>query len=102
MTNITSIAFLDKLRMDFFLKDSQAVLHLEFAQTIMHDLEIINKDDLVALLKKFLEVNKIPVGDIIIILSDNLFFMKDFPPLPLNQQKLEVEKYIDIVPFENI
>lgn len=88
--------------MDYFIKDSGVVLQAQFPPTIINDAEVINRDELLTFIKNFVEFNKIVVGELILVLSDALFFMKDFPALPLNQQKIEIEKYIDIVPFENI
>src|SRR5437588_516351 len=102
MTKSTSILYIDRTKMDLFLKDSQALFHLEMPTTVLKNIEVMNKDELAAMIKNFIETNKIPPGEIYFVLADTLFFMKDFSLMAAPAEKLEIEKYLDIVPFENI
>ncbi len=88
--------------LDFYSSKSTNGAHLDFAQTSVRDLELINKVELVEKIKSFVDQNKIPPSNIIIVLSDSVYFEKDFLDLPIDQQDIAVNNFLENVPFESV
>ncbi len=124
MTTSTGIIFLQKDKFDFYSPGLTKIIEFRFVPEIIRDLEIINAELLENLIKIFVDNNKITPSELIIILSDNACFLKDFvsPPivsgipsegnsstqsLPINNEaskkmQEDINAFIDNVPFENV
>ncbi len=123
MTAGTGIIFLQKDKFDFYSPGQVKIVEFRFVPEIIRDLEIINAELLENLIKIFVDSNKIVPSELIIVLSDNASFIKDFvaapsfpPPSAGNnaaqsqtvnneisdKHQEEIRSFIDHVPFENV
>jgi hypothetical protein len=124
MTQGQGIIFLQKDKFDFYSPGLAKIIEFRFVPEIIRDLEVVNSELLDNLIKLFVASNKIPPTELIIILSDNTCFMKDFPAIqaqnqntqqsgqqgspvtPVQQQAGEIDEKIrdfaENVPFERV
>lgn len=79
-----------------------SLIRFEFPQNTVRDLDVINKDLLNKHIKLFIDTNKIQPANLIIILSPNVIFEKDFPVMEENKLEQEIQKFLDNIPFENV
>lgn len=124
MTAGTGIIFLQKDKFDFYSPGLIKIIEFRFVPEIIRDQEIINAELLENLIKIFVDNNKIIPSELVIVLSDNASFIKDFvsppsaPTLPVgvspsaqpqvvnneSSEKVQedIKAFIDHVPFENV
>ena len=88
----------------FFLYDDKTkrIFQLGFRPEIARDFEIINSDQLNLDIKSFVESNKIAPIPLIMVVSHDMFFERDFPALTKEQQAAETQRFLDNIPFEVI
>lgn len=96
------IIYLDKARFDLYDGGRKAIFRFTFKSEVARDFEIVNKDQLYSQIKSFVESNKLLHSPLIIILSKSTLFEKDFTSIPKEQQEVEVQKFLDNMPFEII
>lgn len=97
----TAIFFIDKNKTTF-LSNSQSSLNLTFPKDIYSHLELISREKLKEFIDKFLEDNKIQPGILYIILGEDATFEKDITEVTKLEKSIEIQKFLDIVPFESI
>lgn len=78
MTEKTGVIFLQKDKFDVFQPLIGKVSEFRFVPEIIRDLEVVNQELLENLIKLFITNNKIDPSEMIIVLSDNVSFLKDF------------------------
>lgn len=99
---MTGILYLAKNGLALYDEKTKGIFHLAFKSEVVKDLEIINLDQLNLNIKSFVDSNKIIPSALIMVVSHNMFFEKDFPPLSKEQQVNETQKFLDNIPFEVI
>lgn len=99
---MTGLIYLAKNGIALYDDKTKRVFQLNFGQEVAKDLEIANPDQLNLHIKSFVSANKIIPSALIMIVSHNMFFEKDIPILPKEQQDIETQKFLDNVPFETI
>lgn len=99
---MTGILYLAKNSIALFDEKTKGIFRLNFQPLVVKDLEIINPDQLALNIKSLVESNKIIPSALIMVVSNNMFFEKDFPPLSKEQQVIETQKFLDNIPFEDI
>jgi hypothetical protein len=102
----TGILLLHKEKFDFYSSAFGRVVEFKFIPEIIRDFDVVNAELLENLIKLFIESNKLPKGELVIVVSDNASFIKDiFPSGPngvqVNVQE-ETNKFIDSVPFDEV
>jgi hypothetical protein len=106
MTQGTGIILLHKEKFDFYSPLFGKIVEFKFVPEIIRDFDVANSELLENLIKLFVESNKIPKSELIIVISDNASFIKDiFPTNPAGQKqdiKEETDKFIDSVPFDEV
>lgn len=99
---MTGIIYLNKNGLTLYDDKTKRIFQLNFKPEIVKDLEIVNLDQLNLHIKSLIDSNKIAPNPAVMIVSRNMFFEKDFPPLTKEQQAIETQKFLDNVPFETI
>lgn len=97
-----AIFYIDKNKGTFFTNSLPSALELIFPKEVLSHLEIVNAQKLDELISKFIESKKIPPCQIFIILGENTTFEKDITDIPRIERNVEIQKFLDIVPFEEI
>jgi hypothetical protein len=95
------------------------VARFHFTQDIVMHSDVLNKEQLSGLISTFIQLNKIVGSSTIIVLSDDIIYVKDFPiqqkppsqgqapnqkqePIDDKIPQEEVQKFLEIVPFEEV
>jgi hypothetical protein len=99
---MTGLLYLAKNSIALYDEKTKGIFRLNFLPLVVKDLEIINRDQLGLNIKTLVESNKIIPSALIMVVSNNMFFEKDFPPLSKEQQVIETQKFLDNIPFEDI
>lgn len=106
MAENTGIILLHKEKFDYYSILYGKVLEFKFIPEIIRDFDLVNSELLENLIKLFIESNKIPKSELLIIVSDNASFVKDITTsAPTGQQanlQEETSKFIDSVPFDEV
>jgi hypothetical protein len=76
-------------------------LSLKFSSDLVTNLEIVNASGLSALIRQFIEANKIKPGNAVFILSENVYFEKNYPGPALPAQK-EMDDFVDSIPLSAV
>lgn len=121
MTTKTGVIYLQKDKFQIISPFLNAVLEFRFTPAMVQDLDVLNDELLEATVKDFVTKSKIPPSNLIIILSDNAYFLKDFPfaapppakpepgkpPVPVKKTSVEdlqpqIDLFVEHVPYENV
>lgn len=94
--------YLDKNGFYFYESGLTLVVSLAFLATSVKDMDVINGASLINQIKSFVEQYHLTPASILIILSPNITFEKDFVGISRESAKEEVEKFIDTVPFDSV
>lgn len=96
------VVFLDRQRFDLYCEEQNQTYHFDLSSYVAN-LEIINIEDLRNQIKNFVETSKITPGNITIVLSESILFVKGLPQGIENEDEdTQVQKFIDSVPFEHV
>jgi len=96
----TIVCYIDKNKALFYKDADGSMLRMDFPQNIIFDQELTGREKLEHLIESFLETNKLGKGNIIFIYAPNVTIEKDFPDEPLGNKNEEIQKFIDMIPFE--
>ena len=96
------VVFIDKNRLELFSKDLTSIVTMEITPDLIKDMEVINKDDLKAKIVSFINQNKIPPSNLVLVLSDNLCFTHEVPEAAFNNNNEVFAQYLEYIPFENV
>lgn len=98
----TIVCYIDKVKALFYQDIDGSMLQMNFPPDVITDQELTSREKLENLIEQFLETNKFVKGNIIFIYAQDIIIEKDFPDeLPGNMND-EIQKFIDMVPFEEV
>lgn len=92
-------------RTGFYYKDStkdSPVLHYGFPPTVVSDLDVIDSKALTESIKVFITDNKLAAKECVIVVSESVYFEKDYAGITKEQEQPVTQLFIDSVPFENV
>ena len=121
------VLFLDRTGFSVFQGTLVNIVKLPFSQEIVSNLEVINRDQLFALISSFIDKNRINSSILIVLLADSVVYEKDLSKIlpkpqslpannanPLSNQKAidfmnreqqiktEIQNFLQNIPFEDI
>ena len=99
---MTGIIYLNKNGFALFDDKTKGVFQFNFKSEVAKDLEVISIDQLKLQIKSFVESNKITPSGLIMVISQSMLFEKDFALLPKEQLEIEIQKFLDNIPFEHV
>lgn len=100
-----SQAILYVQRNGIYYKDDtkeSSVLHYNFLPAAIYDLDIINSKILADSIKTFIANNKIAASECVVIISESVYFEKDYIGITKEEELPATQLFIDSVPFENV
>ncbi|MCL4338332.1 LytR C-terminal domain-containing protein [Patescibacteria group bacterium] len=97
-----AIVYLNRQQLIFFGSTITSPIKLDIPETVVHNMEIINRDEFNILIKAFIEFYKIMPSRLIVVISHDIYFEKDFPHLKENVVSDNMQQFLDMIPFENI
>ena len=98
----TIVCYIDKDKALFYQDVDGSMLQMDFPPDIISDQELTGREKLEQLIKSFLETNKLGKGNIIFIYAPNVTIEKDFPDELARNKNEEIQKFIDMIPFEEV
>lgn len=103
----TTILFIDRDGFDVFRETFTNIPRFDFTTETVSNLDVVNKELLLNLISAFIQTNKIPSSNLIIVLSQNIIYEKDLqkPELTADggeKQEEGVRNFIENVPFEEV
>lgn len=96
-----NIVYLFRDGFDYYGSQMSGGIRFIFPKTSVSDLDVLNKQELKDAIKSFIDQNQILVGNYIIVVSERVYFEKDFLNIAAEQQNSVLQSYLDTVPFEN-
>ena len=110
----TGVVYLMKDKLQYFSPYDGKIFEFRFAPEIIRDLDVINGSLLENYIKGFIMNSKIAPANLVFVLAENTYFMKDFSTL--SQQKnannertvtrellqKSAEEFVEHVPFDNV
>jgi len=114
MIEKTSVIYLQKDKFQFFVSSYGKVIEFRFVPEIIRDLDVVNSELLENLIKVFVTNSKIVPSNLIFVLAENTYFIKDFvPPVPIKGTaapspvsaeilQKQADEFIEHVPFDNV
>lgn len=93
------VFYIDSSRAIFYEGILNTAVALDFPTDVISDLEVINRKKLEDLLASFIQTHKISPQPVIILLSNQITFEKDFEE---NSAELErsINEFLELIPFE--
>lgn len=122
MTARPGVLYLLRDRFQLYSPFLRQIVEFKFTSEMVLDLDVLNGELFEEQVKTFVTNGKIPPGDIIIVLSDNAYFVKDIastpppsaqsqkpgqqvpPPPPVSVKDLQpqIDLFVEHVPYENV
>lgn len=98
------VIYIDKNKALFYFEKTKQILQLDIPPGIVSDLELVNKDQLEELIDGFIQSNNLKDRklDAIVVLSKASSFEKDFTQGLPKEKEAEIQRFIDIVPLEEV
>lgn len=102
------ILFIDRNGFNVYQDVLTNIPKFNFTLDLVSNLDVVNEEQLTKLLGTFIQINKIVPGNLAVILSDNVIYIKDLvnpaqKPAPVQNSKTdEVQSFLEDVPFEDV
>ncbi len=99
-----AVAYIDVNKILFYVKDTKNNLQLDLPSDVISDLEIVGRDKFDQLIDTFFQIDSLKnMGfDVILVFSQGTTFEKDFTEDTTKVKYEEIQKFLDMVPFEDV
>lgn len=97
-----AVLYIDRNQAMFYMDGMAAAIPIVFPPGTISDLEVLNREKLTAMLQAFIEINSITPKNIIMVLAKSITFEKDIPLENEAQTLEEMQKFLDVIPFEQV
>jgi hypothetical protein len=94
------VLYVDRNSLAFYSKAAQKPCVLNVGPEIVKDMEVVSPEQLVQALSYWMDSNKILACDVVIVLSETVYFEHAVQSLAGEESDKEIEMYLDTVPFE--
>jgi len=100
----SAVVFLDSDEILFYEKNTKNYLQQDLPSDIVSDLEIVGRDRFDQLIDAFFQTDSLKniEFDVILVFSQQTTFEKDFEEGTTKVKYEEIQKFLDMVPFEDI
>jgi hypothetical protein len=95
------ILYIDRNRIQLFGGSLTGIVTIEIPDAIVSDVDIIRKDDIYTLIKQCVKQYALS-GQLVIVLSQAIYFEKLFPNIDSPQTESDILKFFDSVPYESV
>src|SRR3989338_1499738 len=97
-----TIVFIHKDKLEYFDEVQSKIFQFIFQPNLIQDLEVVDVDQLNVQLKSFIETNKLTVAKILFVIAEAIIFEKTFQLVANANKDLEIQKYLENIPFEHV
>jgi len=94
------VCYIDKGKALIYQSTIGSISQINFPPDVISDQELINRETFEQLIESFLETNKLEKGNVIFIYSPNITIEKDFPGELAESKNEQIQKFINMIPFE--
>lgn len=100
----TAVVFVDSNKILFYAKNTKNNLQLDLPSDVVLDLEVVGRDKFDQLIDTFFQTDSLKKieFDVILVFSQQVTFEKDFEDAAIKVKSEEIQKFLDMVPFEDI
>lgn len=102
MTKNRALIFIHKDKFEYYDQVQSKIFQFVFQPTVFQDLELVDSEQLNLQLKTFITTNKLAPASILFIISDAIIFEKVFVLTPATNKDLEIQKFLENIPFEHV
>lgn len=104
------VLYLKRNGFELYQQSLSATILFAFEPSVVKDLDIINKEQLILQVADFITKNNLPQASLVILLSHTVIFEKDIgkneaavePEKQKEEETHAIQTFLDAVPFENI
>ncbi len=96
------VCYIDNNKALIYQSAIGSILQINFPPDVISDQELVNRGKFEQIIESFLEANKLEKGIIIFIYPPGITIEKDFPDELTGNKNEEIQKFIDMVPFEEV
>jgi len=98
------VVFVDNNKILFYIKDAKNNLQLNLSSDVVSDLEVLSRDKFEQLVDTFFQTRGLKgvEFDVILVFSQATTFEKDFADDATKVKYEEIQKFLDMVPFEDV
>jgi LytR cell envelope-related transcriptional attenuator len=96
------IIYLDRNKLSFFIPSISQVETIEFKESIIRDLNVVDRKKYKEQIKKYIQLKKLVNCEVILVLAKSVCFETDIEitkDKPYTDQK---KAFLDLIPFENV
>lgn len=94
------VLYVDRGSLTFYTKGNQKPHVLELGPEVVKDMEVVSPDKFIQALAYWMDTNKVPSSDVVIVLSDNVCFEHAVQSLASSDEdEKEIELFLGTVPF---
>nr|MBI5455683.1 hypothetical protein [Candidatus Levybacteria bacterium] len=99
-----AVVYIDVNKILFYVKDTKNNLSLNLPLDVVSDLEVVARDKFDQLIDSFFQMDGLRnMGfDIILVFSQGITFEKDFATDTIKAEHEGIQKFLDMVPFEDV
>ncbi len=98
----TIICYIDRNKILFYKDIDGSMLQMDFPPNVVSDQELNSREKLEHLIETFIDANKLEKGNILFIFASDMSIEKDFPDELAEKKNEEIQKFIDMIPFEEV
>lgn len=102
MSKTRAIIFIHKDKFEYYDEVQSKIFQFVFQPTVFQDLELVDSNQLNLQLKTFVTTNKLTPANILFVISDTIIFEKVFILTPATNKDLEIQKFLENIPFEHV
>lgn len=95
-----TILFLERNRISVY--DANNVLKLDVPDTVVRDIDILDKTGFDGLVDGFIKTKKLDAGRLWIVLSDEVCFSQDIADTDPSKLETDVRDFLETIPFDQI
>src|SRR3989338_5885197 len=97
-----AIVFIHKDKLEYFDETQSKIFQFVFQPNLIQDLEVVDKDQINIQLKSFIGTNKLTVANLLFVIAEAITFEKTFQIVPNANKDLEIQKFLENIPFEHV
>jgi len=100
----SAVAFIDSNKIIFYAKNIKNNLQLDLPQDAVSDLDVVGRDKFDQLIDTFFQTDVLKniEFDLTMVLSQQVTFEKDFEATATEIKHDEIQRFLDMVPFEDV
>lgn len=96
------VCYIDNDKALIYQSTIGSISQINFPLDVISDRELTSREKFEQLIESFLETNKLGKGNVIFIYAPNVTIEKDFPDELAGNKNEEIQKFIDMIPFEEV